>query len=105
MFERRWMDKILKIKGMITINTLSTKINAEIHGIIGLRRLCEQVCIIKELGASHHGTVLAKAAYCVLEEYSLTQKVDNFFLPFLIINIISTSMNFFILLTRFRHHK
>ena len=45
-------------------------------------KLHKQVLDVEELGVSHQGKFLAKLVHHVLEEYDLTQKVNNT-LPFL----------------------
>ena len=59
-------------------------------------RLREQVFPVDELGVSHQGTILAKVAHHVLEDYVLTQKVSNTLPFFCILNLKFINMNLFL---------
>ena len=59
-------------------------------------RLLEQVLVVEELGVLHQGTILAKVVHHVLEVYDLTQKVSKHEITFLIFNLKSINMIFFL---------
>ena len=104
--EKLFEDERVKVRELLqpiervslTIDTWTTTNNVAILEIIiywidDMWRLHEQVLAVEELGVSHQGTILAKVGHHVLEEYDLTQKVNNILSFFF--NLKSINMNLF----------